>query len=92
MFAKPKKCIGLDIGTYSVKAVQMSRSGGRLYVDEAGFARVDRAQVNEDPVGAHAMAVREALGAMPVLQCLAVAALPGQTAVIRYPRLVNVGP
>jgi len=92
LFSKPKRSIGLDIGTHSVKAVQMSRSGGRLYVDEVGEAPIDRMQVNEDPVMAHGMAVRDALLGMPLQNTLVVAALPGQTAVIRYPRLVNVGP
>jgi type IV pilus assembly protein PilM len=65
----------------------MSRSGGRLCVDEVGYALVDRNLVNSDPVMAHASAVREALANMPVPNCYLVAALPGQTVVIRYPRL-----
>lgn len=87
LFTKPKKCIGLDIGTHSVKAVQMSRSGGRLYVDEVGYALVDRNQVNADPATAHGNAVKEALMSLPVSQSMVVGALPGQTVVIRYPRL-----
>lgn len=86
-FTRPKMAIGLDIGTHSVKAVQMSRTGGRLSVDEVGYELIDREQVNADPVMAHANAVREALRRMPVARCLMVAAMPGQTAVIRYPRL-----
>lgn len=87
LFTKPKKCIGLDIGTHSVKAVQMSRSGGRLYVDEVGYALVDRNHVNSDPTAAHGNAVREALLSLPVSQSMIVGALPGQAVVIRYPRL-----
>lgn len=87
LFTKPKKAIGLDIGTHSVKAVQVSRSGGRLCVDEVGYARVDRNELNANPVGAHAGAVNDALRPMSVVNSLLVAALPGQTAVIRYPRL-----
>ena len=87
LFTKPKKCIGLDIGTHSVKAVQMSRSGGRLYVDEVGYALVDRNLVNADPTTAHGNAVKEALMTLPVAQSMLVGALPGQTVVIRYPRL-----
>ena len=87
LFTKPKKCIGLDIGTHSVKAVQMSRSGGRLYVDEVGYALVDRNHVNSDPTAAHGNAVREALLSLPVTQSMVVGALPGQAVVIRYPRL-----
>lgn len=89
-FTKPNKVIGLDIGSHSVKAVQMSRGGGRLRIDNVGYALVDRGQVNIDPISAHANAVREALRAMPVNQCMIVGALPGQTVVIRYPRLRNI--
>ena len=87
LFTKAKKAIGLDMGTHSVKAVQMSRSGGRLCVDEVGYALLDRNELNNNPAGAHASAVVEALRPMNVANSLVVAALPGQTAVIRYPRL-----
>jgi len=86
-FTKPKKVIGLDIGTHAVKAVQMSRSGDRLVIEDMGYALVDRIRVNADPVAAQAEALREALEGMPLQQCLIVGALPGQTVVIRYPRL-----
>lgn len=89
-FSKPKRAIGLDIGTYSIKAVQMSRSGGRLCIEQVGYERIDREQVNADPAMAHAAAVREAVRSMAVPQCLLVAAMPGQTAVIRYPRLADM--
>jgi type IV pilus assembly protein PilM len=89
VFAKPKRAIGLDIGTHSVKAVQMSRSGGRLCIDEVGYELIDRNQVNQDPVMAHANAVRESLRNLQVPQCLIVSAMTGQTAVIRYPRLAG---
>lgn len=87
IFSKPSKSIGVDIGTHSVKAVQMSRSGGRLKVEQVGYAPVDRNQLNVDPVGAQADALREAIRLMPINQSLFVGALPGQTVVIRYPRL-----
>lgn len=86
LFFKAKKSIGLDIGTHSVKAVQMSRRGGRLCVDEVGYALIDRNQVNADPVVAHATAVSEALSGMNLKSSQIIGALPGQTVVIRYPR------
>ena len=89
-FTKPKKALGLDIGTHSVKAAQMSRVRGRLRVEELGYALVDRDQVSVDPVAAHADAVREAVRGMQVSQSMVVGALPGQTAVIRYPRLPDM--
>lgn len=86
LFFKAKKSIGLDIGTHSVKAVQMSRRGGRLCIDEVGYALIDRNQVNADPIVAHAVAVNEALSSMSMKSSQIVGALPGQTVVIRYPR------
>lgn len=86
LFFKAKKSIGLDIGTHSVKAVQMSRRGGRLCIDEVGHALIDRNQVNADPIVAHAVAVTEALSGMNLKSSQIVGALPGQTVVIRYPR------
>ena len=87
LFTKPRRTVGIDIGAHSVKAVQMSRSGGRLRVDRAGYALVDRNQMNVDPVTAQANALREAVRTIPMTQSLVVGALPGQTVVIRYPRL-----
>ena len=90
LFTKPSKAVGIDIGTHSVKAVQMSRHRGRLCIDNAGYSVIDRDQVNVDPVEAHANAVREALSDMSMQKCLVVGALSGQTVVIRYPRLPDV--
>lgn len=87
LFTKPKKAIGIDIGNHSVKVVQMSRSGGELCVDEAGYALVDRNQYTSDAVGALANAVRAVLEPFAVSSALLVGALPGQTVVVRYPRL-----
>lgn len=89
-FTKPKKAIGIDIGTHSVKAVQMVRSGKGYRVERVGYALVDRHQVNVDPILAHADSVRQALDDMAVNQSLLVGALPGQTVVIRYPRIPNM--
>lgn len=89
LFFKAKKSIGLDIGTHSVKAVQMSRRGGRLCVDEVGYALIDRNQVNADPIVAHAAAVTEAISGMNLKSSQIIGALPGQTVVIRYPRYAD---
>ncbi len=87
LFSKPTKAVGLDIGSHSIKAVQMSRHGGRLRVDNVGFAYVDRSQFNMDPVIAQASALREAVRTLSLSGAYVVGALPGQTVVIRYPRL-----
>ncbi len=68
----------------------MSRMKGRLHLEEIGYAIVDREQVNVDPVSAHAEAVRESVRHMQVGRSIIVGALPGQTAVIRYPRLPDM--
>jgi len=86
LFSKPKKAVGVDIGSHSVKVVQLSRSGGRLRIDQVAHAVVDRNKMNVDPLQAQADAVREALRIFPLNQALIVGALPGQTVVIRYPR------
>lgn len=89
-FRKPKKAIGLDIGTHAVKAVVMSRSMGHLRVEQACCVPVDRNQMNTDPVLAQSLAVREVFEHVSKRQGLVVAALTGQTVVVRYPRLVDV--
>lgn len=86
-FSSPKKAIGIDVGTHSVKAIQMAHSGSRLRIEQAGYALLDRSQVNVDPVVAQADAIIQALDGMAVGQSLLVGALAGQTVVIRYPRL-----
>ena len=90
LFSKPKRAIGIDIGTHSVKSVQMSRPGGRLRLEGAGYALVDRSQFNLDPVLAQAAAVRESLRTLIEAQSIIVTALPGQSVVIRYPRLASM--
>lgn len=89
-FRKPKKALGLDIGTHSVKTVLVSRSMGRLWIEKAAIAYIDRSQFSVDPVAAQTRAIREALDEMPKKQSLVVASLSGQTVVVRYPRLTNV--
>lgn len=91
-FTKPKHVVGLDIGSHSVKAVKLSRSGQRMTVDEVGYGRIDRNLSNTDPVAAQADAVMEALRTIAMTKSMVVGALPGQTVVIRYPRLRGVTP
>ncbi|NUM52179.1 MAG: type IV pilus assembly protein PilM [Candidatus Hydrogenedentes bacterium] len=87
LFTKPTKAVGVDIGSHSVKTVQLSKGHGGYRVDNVGYAVIDRAQLNTDPVIAQASALREAMRSMPAAQSVIVGALPGQTVVIRYPRL-----
>jgi type IV pilus assembly protein PilM len=59
-------------------------------LDGAGYSLVDRNQLNVDPVTAQALAVRESLRTLVEAQSVIVTALPGQSVVIRYPRLANM--
>lgn len=90
LFTKPKKAIGIDVGTHSVKTVLMARHGSKLRVEQVGYAVVDRNQYNLDPVAAQAEALSVSLMGMPVPKSLLVGALPGQTVVIRYPRFSDM--
>ena len=86
-FTKPKKVIGLDIGSQSVKAVQVAQSGRGMNIEKIGYAQIDRIMLNADPVATHAKAIREAISDFSIQQSMVVGALPGQSVVIRYPRI-----
>lgn len=90
LFTKPKRSVGIDVGTHSVKAVSMTRHGGRLRVDQVGYALIDKNQYNADPILAQADALTMSLYGMPISKSLLVGALPGQTVVIRYPRFSDM--
>ncbi len=92
LFTKPKKAVGIDIGSHSIKVVKVSRTGGRTLVEDAALAVIDRSLSTNDPIAAQAVAVEEALTELGRGHYLYVGALPGPTVVIRYPRLTNVGP
>jgi len=68
----------------------MVRSGGKPRVNQVGYAVVDRNQMNADPVAAQADAVLQAVQGMPLPQSVVIGGLPGQTVVIRHPRLPNM--
>ncbi|MFP6583272.1 MAG: type IV pilus assembly protein PilM [Candidatus Hydrogenedentota bacterium] len=89
-FSNATKVIGLDIGSHSVKAVQVVRLGRSMNIEQVGFSKIDRNLLNTDPVAAHARAIRESLEDFNVSKSMITAALPGQSVVIRYPRLRDV--
>lgn len=91
-FTLPKKAIGLDIGTASVKAVQMGRSGGRLVVEEVAYAPIDRSQFSADPTTAQGVAAQQALEYLSPKKAMIIGALQGQSVVIRYPRIPETTP
>jgi type IV pilus assembly protein PilM len=59
-------------------------------LEGAGYGLVDRGQLNLDPVAAMSSAVRESIRNLQMHQSVVVGALPGQSVVIRYPRLPEV--
>lgn len=78
------------MGTHSVKTVLMVHAGGKLRVDQVGYAVVDRNLLNADPISAHANAVAQAVQGMALQQSIVVGSLPDQAVVIRHPRLPNM--
>jgi len=86
-FSRPKKAIGIDLGAHSVKALQMSKQGRKIYIEEVGYAEIDSELVIADPIKTNADAVLTALAGLTPNQSYIVAALPGNTAVVRYPKI-----
>ncbi len=68
----------------------MSKVGDRYRVDCVGYATIDPAQLAVDPLDAQAAAVVGALERFNTKNAVFVGALPGQTVVIRYPRLPDL--
>ncbi|HIA48184.1 MAG TPA: type IV pilus assembly protein PilM [Candidatus Hydrogenedentes bacterium] len=89
-FRRPSKVIGLDIGSHSVKAVQAVRSGRSMTIEQEGIAIIDRNLLNSDPVAATSRAIRSCINGFAIDKSMFVGALPGQSVVIRYPRLRDV--
>jgi len=86
-FTRPKKVIGIDLGAHSVKALQASKYGKKILVEEVGYAEIDIELSNMDPVKAQVNAILTALTGLSYKQSLIVTALPGNTAVVRYPKI-----
>ena len=88
MRSKFKKVIGIDLGSYAVKVLQASKGGrGGISIERASSARVDPTEYVNDPTGALVGALGQAMAGYQTKGMMIVLALPGQSAVIRYPRL-----
>jgi type IV pilus assembly protein PilM len=87
MFKKPQRAVGVDIGTNSVKAVQLLRSGDKLLVERAAKIEVDQEQYAVDPLLASSRAVRDAIADCSLAQSAVVVGLPGHSVVTRYLKL-----
>lgn len=86
-FTRPKKVIGIDLGNHSVKTIQVSKYGKKVYIEEVGYADIDFEMFNTDPVKAQCTAIELALEEMDRNKSLIVCGLPGNTAVVRYPKI-----
>ena len=87
MVAKPKRAGGIDLGSQSVKAVELIVSGGQPAVSRAVKVALDPLQMNSDPMATQVAALRSITAAFEPGGTVFVAALSGQSVVIRYPRL-----
>ncbi len=76
-FARPKSIVGLDIGAHSVKAVQLTKTGGNVYL--TGFARI----VLEAPEDT-ASAIGEATQSAMAVTRRCVSAVSGRSVIVRY--------
>jgi len=86
-FSRPKKVIGIDLGAHSVKTLQISKQGRKIYIEEAGYAEIDNELAVADPIKANTDALLVALTGLTPKQSYIVSALPGNTAVVRYPKI-----
>jgi type IV pilus assembly protein PilM len=92
MFANPKTVIGLDIGSHSVKAVQLSQTGGSPKVDKALLLNLGADGSEEAQMEATIGAMRTIATAFDAKKALLAAALPGEDTFIRYLRFPQMPP
>jgi len=87
MFAKPNRSVGVDLGAHAIKIVELVVSAGRPAVNRAVKVQLNSAQMVSDPMTAQVSALRTGLTEFDPTGAVYVAALSGQSVVIRYPRL-----
>jgi len=87
MFAKPKRSVGIDLGAHAIKIVELGVSAGRAAVNRAVKVQLDPARMVSDPTTAQVAGLREGLAEFDATGAVYIAALSGQSVVIRYPRL-----
>jgi Tfp pilus assembly PilM family ATPase len=92
MFVKPKRAVGVDLGSQSVKAVEMVMTGAQPAVSRAMKVVLDPVQMATDPMAAQVSALRAIAAELDPNGAVYVAALSGQSVVIRYPRLPKMPP
>ena len=86
MFSNPKTTIGIDLGTHSVKVVQLSKFGEGTQVDKALLIQLDAEGSEEQQMEATIGAMRTVAAAFDVKKAILAVALPGEDTFIRYLR------
>lgn len=87
MFSKPRKAIGIDVGTYAIKIAQLSHAGGGYRLERATLAPVDPDLLQQDPTTALEAALQDGIGHYLPRSAVVVGSLSGQDTIIRYLRM-----
>jgi type IV pilus assembly protein PilM len=85
MFGKTRSIVGLDIGTSSVKAVELTETGGKLEV--TGFGQIE---ITADDATAKANAVAELMREGGFKSRRVVTSLSGKMVIVRYLTMVRM--
>jgi type IV pilus assembly protein PilM len=92
MFSTPKIAIGIDLGSHSVKAVQLSKFGDSPKVDKAVLLNLDSDGSDESLMEATISAMRTIAATFDAKNALLATALPGEDSFIRYLRFPKMPP
>lgn len=92
MFSNPKMTIGIDLGTHSIKAVQLSKFGESVRVDRALMVNVEGDGSDEQQMQASIGAMRTIAATFDTKNAILGAALPGEDTFIRYLRFPKMPP
>ncbi len=91
--AKPKLSLGIDLGTHSVKAVQISNFGDGMRVERAALVRLHGDGSSEEKRNEETVrALRAIASNFEAKKATIITALPGQDTFIRYLRFPKMPP
>lgn len=77
MFGRPKTIVGLDIGSYGVRAVELVRSGDSLHLTGFGRSRIESPEAVEDTV-------HQVLAEAGIRSKRCATAVSGRSVIVRY--------
>jgi type IV pilus assembly protein PilM len=92
MFAKPNTAIGIDLGTHSLKAVQLSKVGEGARVEKAALMDFASDLSDEKRTEDIIRVLRAISSTFNTKSAIMVAALPGEDTFIRYLRFPKMPP